>query len=208
MKSSIAVALVFMSLGTTLGAENGRAADEGQIQAYAFAKRARHELGGANFNEAIDYFTKAINSALEIQRYYFLVERGKAYLAKGEVENAISDFTIALEMPSNIYDLGRQERGDALLQRQSFQAAITDYDKMVEENPHVLRSRVNRGLAYEGINNLERARQDFEAAIAEKAPIASADPPATLGEVYYPIDYDENQKALAVARQHLARLAK
>jgi tetratricopeptide (TPR) repeat protein len=76
----------------------------------------------------------------------FYNNRGNAYSVKGEFDQAISDYTKAIELNPKL-DFAYSNRGNAYKDKGQFDEAITDYSRAIElynsqENAHELFGRL------------------------------------------------------------------
>jgi tetratricopeptide (TPR) repeat protein len=90
--------------------------------------------------------------------------RGKAYLAKGDLDRAIADDTKAIEINPKDAD-AYYNRGYAYHAKGDFDQAIADYTKVIEIDPGSEAAYNNRGYEYETKGDFERAAVDFTKAI-------------------------------------------
>jgi len=114
-----------------------------------------------NIGEAIEAFTKAIESDPKYARAYY--ERGAMYGLLGNSRQAIGDLDRAIELdPKNAkaYCL----RGGNYEKLGNRQHAIMDYSRAIELNPRYADAYLARGLAYDKLNNRQQAIRDFESA--------------------------------------------
>ncbi|MES5487819.1 tetratricopeptide repeat protein [Bradyrhizobium sp. INPA03-11B] len=88
-------------------------------------------------------------------------ERGYAYLAKGDNDRAIADFTDGIRLdPNNKAAL--TARGNAYLAKGDPDRAAADYDRVIALDPDYALAYYNRSLAY-------RAKGDFDRVIADSS---------------------------------------
>jgi tetratricopeptide (TPR) repeat protein len=130
------------------------------IALYLFAD-AKARLG--ELEEAIDGFTQA----LQIEQNFALAfdARGQVYDDKGEYDQAIFDYSKAIEAnPMHVaayYNRGYvYATGKGLYYR-----AIEDYDKAIELDPLYAKAYNNRGVAYNRIGQYELAIADYSQAL-------------------------------------------
>jgi tetratricopeptide (TPR) repeat protein len=86
--------------------------------------------------------------------------RGNTYMASGEYQQAIDDFTKTIELhPQNIntYHL----RGLAYVRLEKYQQAIDDFTKTIELNSKEANAYYWRGFAYEKLGKYQQAIDDY-----------------------------------------------
>lgn len=93
------------------------------------------------------------------------VNRGIIYSRRGRHEEALKDFTRALDMENALVH-ALINRGNVLVRMKRFQEALADYDQAVfyseGRDPLVF---FNRSLAYEGLGRGAEAREDLVRAV-------------------------------------------
>ena len=113
------------------------------------------------FDKCIESCTKVIE--LDPESYLGYAFRGIAYENIGNVDNAISDETHAIELEPNL--LAYHVRGNAFQEKGIFDKAIFDFTKEIEFSPEHECTYVYRGIAYRDNGELEKAIIDFNKAI-------------------------------------------
>jgi tetratricopeptide (TPR) repeat protein len=91
--------------------------------------------------------------------------RGLAYAAKGNLDQAISDITAGIRLdPQRPYRW--QERGELYARQRKYQQAVADITEAIrlDQTPRAFRFH-NRAEAYQGLGDLTRAIADFGEAI-------------------------------------------
>jgi len=89
--------------------------------------------------------------------------RGNAYSDKGQYDQAISDYTKALEINPR-YARPYYNRGSAYARKGQYDQAISDYTKALEINPRYARAYYNRGSAYARKGQYDKAWEDVHKA--------------------------------------------
>jgi lipoprotein NlpI len=135
-----------------------------------------------NVDSALSHCTAAINSVgLSTESlattFHF---RGDAYMAKGNLDLAIQDFSQAIRLNPNLAE-AFNNRGNAYAQKHDYDRAIQDLNEFIRVMPNFAGGFDNRGIAYLGKGEYDRAIQDFNQAIQLKP---SAEPFAHRGEAY------------------------
>ena len=89
---------------------------------------------------------------------------GNAYYMKKQFDNAISDYSNAIDMNPKLA-VAYQNRGSAYYIKGDYDKAISDYDKAIELNPKNALTYSSRGNAYFMLNQLNSAISDYNKAI-------------------------------------------
>ena len=129
--------------------------------------------------KAVQHFTNAIDSAIQIQLDEGLAlaynSRGCAYFAEYELdnsadnlENAITDFSKAIELIPK-YAEAYNRRGGAYLSKGNSEDAIADFNKAIELNSEFAEAYHNRGLAYFTKGEFILAIRDYTEAVQLKS---------------------------------------
>ncbi|EEF60837.1 tetratricopeptide repeat protein [Pedosphaera parvula] len=101
------------------------------------------------------------------------VIRGDSYNKKGDIENAINDYTEAIRLSPGEYILYFKRAYNYDLQK-DFDKAITDYTEAIRLEPREAGLYFNRGSEYGQKNELEKAIADFNEAIQLNTNLSSA----------------------------------
>ena len=104
------------------------------------------------------------------QEYY---NRGNIYGKKGNLIQAISDYTKAIEI-NPIFTEAYYNRGNTYEKQGNLTQAISDYTKAIEINPIFTEAYYNRGNTYEKQGNLTQAISDYTKAIETNPKYAAA----------------------------------
>jgi tetratricopeptide (TPR) repeat protein len=114
------------------------------------------------YDNAITWFSKALAAGdliPDLTRIAYL-DRGMAYLAKGDTSHAISDFTSAITAnPDNV--LAYRERIAVYLANGEFEKAVADYDKLRSLRPFDYDIAMNDGLLNWQLNRIETSASAF-----------------------------------------------
>ena len=89
--------------------------------------------------------------------------RGIAYARKGQYDQAISDYTKALEINPR-YAKAHYSRGIAYARKGQHDQAISDYTKALEISPRFAKAYNNRGVAYYQMGQYDKAWEDVHKA--------------------------------------------
>ena len=95
------------------------------------------------------------------QEYY---NRGNIYGKKGNLIQAISDYTKAIEI-NPIFTEAYYNRGNTYEKQGNLTQAISDYTKAIETNPKYAAAYCNRGNVYQTQGNLTLAIADYNKAL-------------------------------------------
>jgi len=90
--------------------------------------------------------------------------RGLSWYKKGDHDQAISDFTRAIELNPR-YANAYYNRGIAYDDKGQYDRAISDYTRAIELNPKHAKAYITRGIAHGSKGQFDRAISDFNAAI-------------------------------------------
>lgn len=131
--------------------------DEKMLFQAAVLKYNEHD-----FDTAIDLLSEAIRNSRDAQSKYFAT-RGIVYCRKSKYEQALEDYSKAIEMnPNDSYSYNN--RGIALLQLGKPELALLDCNKAIKLNPTSSASFCNRGAAFIALNRLDEAIHDLDKA--------------------------------------------
>ena len=126
-----------------------------------FAIGYAKEIGLENYDNAIEYYNKAIE--LKPDYVYAYNNRGNAKYSLGKFQDAIEDYNKVIElMPDN--EVAYNNRGNAKDNLGKYQDAIEDYNKAIELMPDYA-AYYNRGHAKDNLGNFQDAIEDYNKAI-------------------------------------------
>lgn len=137
----------------------------------AYHNRALIWRTTGDLDKAIEDLSEAIRLNPKEGHHYSI--RGDTWRMKGDLQRALDDQDRAIQLkPDSPTAYGT--RGDTLRYMGQFARALADYDKstslsIVDNLP----SSVGRGLTFEKMGDLVRARQEFEKVLASKTPVKS-----------------------------------
>lgn len=117
------------------------------------------------------------------------INRGQHYYEIKEYDRAIEDFNRAIPLKPKWIQMAYGNRGNAYYAKGEDDKAIDSYNKAVELDPKYTSALTARGLLYEKMGAIERAKSDFEAALAANS------------------IFEDNKWAHDTARKHLDDLA-
>jgi tetratricopeptide (TPR) repeat protein len=127
-----------------------------------------HEHGVADYNKAT-----SIDPTYDMA----FIMRGNLFFQEGRFEQAIQDFSQAIELKSLISDSVFVDRGRAYAAMKRYKLAIDDFNAVIRRNGHKkwggadLRDSIhNRGLVYEAMGQEARAVADFARAKTIRVP--------------------------------------
>ena len=120
----------------------------------------------------------ALVSAENVRLAEDAFSRGAACAEQGEYDQAIADFTAAIELNPHLAEAyynrgvvfyveaeGGYDRGVEHYGQGEYEHAITDFTSAIELNPQYAEAYYNRGLAYVGRREYDQAIADYTAAI-------------------------------------------
>ena len=87
--------------------------------------------------------------------------RGLVYRDLGELEQALADFSAAIELEEN-YGLARHARGITNLNLGEFQGALRDFDAVIGLDPDNAAAQRGRGVALGGLGRDDEAVRDLD----------------------------------------------
>jgi len=99
--------------------------------------------------------------------------RGIAYAKLNKYEQAIEDFSKAIELDPDFAE-AYNNRGLSYAELNEHEQAIKDYDKAIELNPNYAVAYNNRGNAYAKLNKYKQAIEDYDRAIKLNPALAGA----------------------------------
>ena len=118
------------------------------------------------YDEAIQACTKAIDSG-DLTKELLTASynnRGQAWLGKNQTENAIEDFSKAIDINPS-YATSYYNRGNCWFKKEQYGKAVSDYTRTVELDPEDAEAYGNRGLARFNLNSLDLAISDYSRSI-------------------------------------------
>ncbi|MGH7333145.1 MAG: tetratricopeptide repeat protein [Candidatus Rokuibacteriota bacterium] len=124
---------------------------------------------------SIRFCTNAIESkrTTEAGRAVAFANRGHAYLAKGQLEQAIQDYTQSLRLGPDTGGI-RVNRGVAYLRRGQDDRALEDFNEVLRITPGDPSAHYHRGLLAWRRGEVERALRDYDDAIRLDSRLAAA----------------------------------
>jgi S1-C subfamily serine protease len=123
------------------------------------------ELADRNPDRSIAACSKLLNRALSSVRAAAFHNRGLAWAAKGNLDQAVSDISQGIRLdPQRAYRW--EERGEIYSRQGKYQQAIADITEAIRIDPVARAFRFHsRAGAYRGVGDLARAIADFDEAI-------------------------------------------
>ncbi len=132
-----------------------------RISKAAQIERAWTLINGGQCNDAITLICEALIQFPSSSELYSA--RAAAKWNLGELENAIADYSLALEFdPRNTDTL--QNRGNLYFEVQNYSKAISDFTRAIDINSDLVGAFLSRGRAYEARGDQSQADADFETA--------------------------------------------
>ncbi len=141
-------------------------------------------------SDALDACTRVITSARSTREQVgnAYLNRGQHYYEKDDYDRAIADFNRAIPLKPKSLQLAYGNRGNAYAMKKQNQEAIGSYDHAIALDANYSAAYTGRGLVYEKMGRIDRARSDYEAALTAKS------------------TYQDDDWAHDTARKHLAEL--
>jgi tetratricopeptide (TPR) repeat protein len=121
-------------------------------------------LGPGEFGAAAGRFSEALEIWPSNARAF--LERGNAYKAMGNTEEAMADWARAIEADPSLA-AAYTARGTEYRQRGDYSWALADLDRSIQLAPSV-DAYYQRGQVYQALGQPERAVADFDRGIAER----------------------------------------
>jgi tetratricopeptide (TPR) repeat protein len=123
------------------------------------------ELADRNPDRSISACSKLLNGGLTSVRAGAFHNRGLAWAAKGNLDQAVSDIGQGIRLdPRRAYRW--QERGEIYTRQGKYEQAIADLTEAIRIDPVARAFRFHhRAAAYRGLGDLARAIADFDEAI-------------------------------------------
>ena len=135
-------------------------------RASAYNNRALIWKTMGEYEKAIADFGVAIGLTPKNPKYY--ANRGDAYRLSGNLDRALQEQNKSIEMyagGAGVW-LGLSIRGDTLRYMGEYDRALADYNEALRYEPDFVPPYTGRGLTYERMGDLVRAKAEFEKAIA------------------------------------------
>ncbi len=125
--------------------------------------------GGAVLASQMGWASIAVETNPALGDIYPLIaqiylERGNTHAQSGNLEQAIADYSRAIELAPDFVD-AYNNRGFAYARAGNLEKAFADYGQAIELNPGYALVYLNRGSAYAESGDLERAIADYDRAI-------------------------------------------
>jgi Tfp pilus assembly protein PilF len=121
--------------------------------------------------EAVDYFTKAIEQNPQAVHYYH--KRAEVFLIKEKYDLALNDYDEALKIMPGERSL-LNNRGRVHFAMKDYDAAIIDFDAAIAADPKYIYSYCNRANSYTKKKNYERAVKDYDEALKMQPDLPNA----------------------------------
>lgn len=150
---------VFIIVLTVASVPNGIAADEAEH----LSKSGVQRLVAGDAQQAVDLLSRAISLNSTEYRYYN--DRGVAFKRLAQIDDAIADYTRALEIKPDFTN-ALNNRGVAYLEKGLHDKALEDFTRALELGDFSSQIYTNRGLAYALMGDQNKALVDFKKAIS------------------------------------------
>lgn len=142
---------------------------------YASAYRDRGRALGrkSELNGAIADFNEALR--LNPTAAFLYNDRGLVWRMKGDLDRAFADFGSAIRLDS---DMAAAYRNRGYANRKgAFDLAIADFNQLIGLNPRDITAFVERGNAWKGKHDTDRAMADYDSAIRDQLQLGNPDRP-------------------------------
>ncbi|HWR58875.1 MAG TPA: tetratricopeptide repeat protein [Thermodesulfovibrionales bacterium] len=117
------------------------------------------------YDKAIEECTKQINGEIKVKYLeYSYSNRGAAYANRKLYDEAIADYTKAIEL-NPVYATAYYNRGVAYANKKQFDEAVSDFNKVIELSPGDSTAYVGRATAYANKDQFDEAISDYSKAI-------------------------------------------
>lgn len=114
-------------------------------------------LSSNSFASGVDAYTEAINQSPDDMKYKFYLLRGIAYRGERDIDAAIKDFSVSIQMrPTQDAYL---RRGEMYFEKGAYGIAEQDFSAAIEINPSLEAYKL-RGVTYLVLGKLEMAIMD------------------------------------------------
>lgn len=99
-------------------------------------------------------------SSQNVERYKKYHDKGRMLILEGDYKNAIHNLDTAISiMP--YYSTIFQDRGYAQMQLKNYEAAIIDFNQVLDKKPYLDEVRLQRGMVLYHLNRLKEAEKDL-----------------------------------------------
>ncbi len=135
-----------------------------QLVARAYSNRSYAYFDLKNYNQAMNDANSAV--VLDPNLAEARINLANARFKRGDRTGALQDYERALQLrPSNALRAGiYNNRGNVRFAQNNAQAALQDYNQAINLKRNYADAYYNRGLAYEALNNIPNASNDFRRA--------------------------------------------
>jgi len=129
------------------------------------------EVCRGHVGDTIAACTRVINSSRSTREQVgdAFINRGQHYYEKKEYDRAIEDFNRAIPLKPRWVQMAYGNRGNAYYAKDEKEKALDSYDKAIELDPQYASALTARGMIYEEMGIVERAKSDFRAALKANA---------------------------------------
>ena len=157
-----------------------------EARSFAYRYQKKYDLAIAD----TDVLIKKASNAKEKSEHYR--HRGGISHSSGDIESAVRDYTIAVELDSN-NDYAHRDRAQAYSELRKYDLALADCEKLVQKSPKYFYWYQIRAEIYYQMKEMDLAVRDFKKAL-ELFPNDTRSA-YCLGEIYE-IHYKDKEKAL------------
>lgn len=137
--------------------------DSGEYRTDAYYYLACVYFGQEKYDEAIEYYTKAIEKN---DKYAFAYhDRGSAYRMTKKYQLSLSDYRKAIQLNPNMA-IAFNNMGSVKKILKDYQGALIDYSSAINLDSNDAVAYNNRGTVYKELNQTDKAMFDFSKAIS------------------------------------------
>jgi tetratricopeptide (TPR) repeat protein len=149
--------------GAKLDLNNAIQKDSGEYRTDAYYYLACVYFGQEKYDEAIDYYSKAINMN---DKYTFAYhDRGSAYRMTKKYQLALADYRKAIQLNPKMA-IAFNNMGSVKKLLKDYQGALIDYSSAINLDSNDAIAYNNRGTVYKELKQTDKAMFDFSKAIA------------------------------------------
>lgn len=150
---------------------NSKNSEAYNIRGNIFVDKGDYESALRDFNEAI---------RLNPKQFYAYKNRADLFLKQGQLDKALSEINEAIareeKSTSQQSNFGYSIRGDIFRFKGEYQSALDDFNRVIADKRggDFIRPLVSRGLTYERMGDMDRAKTDFKKAVSIPGAAASS----------------------------------
>lgn len=120
-------------------------------------KKGDEQFAAGNFEQAINFYSKAINKKPSPQLH---ISRSEVYLKQENTASALEDLNTAINLDPSLID-GYFARAAVYFDTKDYNLAISDYNKVIELRPDFIDGYIARASVYFAMEDFNSARSDY-----------------------------------------------